>query len=66
MPSADGKAVMLRLFNAGAAEQSFSVVWKRFVPSRVYLSSPAETNDTPAGDQLKLPAYGIVTLRCEK
>jgi len=49
-----------------AAEQAFSVVWKRFVPSRVYLSSPAETKDVLAGDQLKLPAYGIVTLRCEK
>jgi hypothetical protein len=66
MPSVDGNAVMVRLFNAGAAEQLFSVVWKRFVPSGVYLSSPAETKDAGAGDQLKLPAYGIVTLRCEK
>ncbi len=66
MPSADGKAMMVRLFNASAAEQSFSVLWKRFVPTKVYLSSPAETNDVVAGDQLKLPAYGIVTLRCEK
>jgi len=66
MPSIDGKAMMVRLFNASAAEQSFAVSWLRFVPSKVYVSSPEETQDALAGDALKLPAYGIMTLRCEK
>ena len=64
--SSDGNALIVRLFNAGARPESFSISWGPFVPSTVYRSGLEETMDAPAGSSLWLPAFGIVTLRCEK
>lgn len=64
-PSNDGKAIMIRLFNAGGMPQTFGISWKTFTPTKVYLSSLSEAADAPVGSSLSLPANGIMTLRCE-
>ena len=65
-PSADGKAVMVRLFNCSGKPENFSLQWKGLRPSKVYRSSVFETKEGEAGEALSLPAFGIMTLRCEK
>jgi hypothetical protein len=66
MPSEDGKAVMIRLFNAGGKPEEFRIRWGAFKPTKVFFSSLYETRNGLVGDTLALPAYGIVTLRCER
>jgi alpha-mannosidase len=65
-PSADGKAVMVRLFNCGGKPESFGLLWKGLRPVKVYRSSVFESKDADAGESLSLPAFGILTLRCER
>jgi alpha-mannosidase len=65
-PSTDGKAVIIRLFNAGGKPEEFRLLWKDLKPAKVYRSSVLETADEEAGESLTLPAFGIITLRCEK
>jgi hypothetical protein len=65
-PSADGKAVMVRLFNCSGKPENFGIQWKGLRPSKVYRSSVYETKDDDAGESLSLPAFGIMTLRCER
>jgi alpha-mannosidase len=64
-PSSDGKAVMVRLFNAGAKPEQVVLKWGSLRPARVRIS---DLNELP-GDEMPasyaLPAFGIVTLRCE-
>lgn len=64
-PATDGKAVIIRLFNAGGKPEEFRVLWKDLKPSKVYVSSVFEGKDAEAGATLTLPAFGILTLRCE-
>lgn len=64
--SDDGKAIMVRLYNAGGRPEKFDISWKNSTPRKLYLSSLYETRDAEAGTTLFLPAFGIVTLRCEK
>jgi hypothetical protein len=65
LPSDDGKAMMIRLYNAGGRPESFSIEWKSLKPRKVFVSSLFETKDELAPASLSLPAYGILTLRCE-
>ena len=64
--SVDGKAMMVRLFNASQKEQACTIEWRRFAPAKVYVSSLAETKDAVAPEKLTLPPFGITTLRCER
>jgi len=63
--SDDGRALMIRLYNAGGRPERFSVEWNSIKPRKVFISSLLETQDEPATASLSLPAYGILTLRCE-
>ncbi len=65
MPSADGKAVMVRLYNAGETPASCRIRWGSLRPKKVWLSSLKEGADAPAGGRLSLPPFGIQTLRCD-
>ncbi len=65
-PSIDGKAVIIRLFNISGKPEEFRITWKEMKPAKVYRSSVFETRDAEAGETLSLPAFGILTLRCEK
>jgi hypothetical protein len=64
-PSHDGKALIVRLFNAGDREVQASVRGSAALSSTIGLSSPAENAGPPVGGSVSLPAYGIVTLRAE-
>ena len=64
--SADGKATIVRLYAASGKPEEFSLRWDGLKPRRVFLSSLLEGSDSPARPLLSLPAYGIVTLRCEE
>jgi hypothetical protein len=64
--SADGKATMVRLYAAGGKPEEFSLRWDRLKSKRVFRSSLREESAAPASRTLSLPAYGILTLRCEE
>lgn len=63
--SSDGKATMIRLYSSSGKPEEFSILWDRLKPKRIYVSSLLEGRDAPAPRQLSLPAFGILTLRCE-
>ena len=64
--SADGKALMVRLYAASGKPEEFSLQWRGEGPRRVLVSSSEEGTGAQARWPLALPAYGIVTLRCEE
>jgi hypothetical protein len=64
-PSDDGRALMIRLYNAGGRPEEFSVGWNSVKPKKLFISSLLQTRDKLATAPLSLPAYGILTLRCE-
>jgi alpha-mannosidase len=66
MPSVDGKAVMVRLYNAGEKPETFGITWRGLRPASVFVSSLGETAGAQAGKRLSLPPFGILTLRCER
>jgi len=66
MPSVDGKAVMVRLYNAGEKPEMLGVTWRGLRPAGVSVSSLEETAGAPAHDRLSLPPFGVLTLRCER
>jgi hypothetical protein len=65
-PSQDGRALMMRLYNAGGRPERASIAWGTFRPARLYESSLSEERRGETGTTLTIPAYGIVTLRCER
>jgi alpha-mannosidase len=65
-PSRDGNAVMVRLFNCGGKPEAFTLAWKGLRPSAVWRSSVGESKDAPVDGPIALPAFGVITLRCEK
>jgi hypothetical protein len=58
--------MLIRLFAAGGRPEEFSITWGAFQPSRCYVSSPSGERGIPVRGRIALPAYGIVTLRCER
>ena len=42
------------------------IYWKDLKPAKGHRSSVLETSDAEVGDTLSLPAFGILTLRCEE
>jgi hypothetical protein len=65
-PSEDGKALMIRLYNASDSAQSAALIWRSYQASRTGLSSPCEENGPPVSGAIELPPFGLVTLRAEK
>jgi alpha-mannosidase len=64
-PSADGEALMIRLFNPSELPRAATLAW-RDAPASVWISSPFEDRILPGPNRLELPAWGIVTLRCDR
>ena len=64
-PTDDGKALMVRLFNAGsAAEEVIMDLGSAY--KDVYLSNLFEEKIKKIKGPFKMPAFGIVTLLVEK
>ncbi len=61
-PTPDGKALIVRLFNAAEAPASVTLTWSEPRPVRVVRSSPREENGQEVRGPIELPAMGIVTL----
>jgi hypothetical protein len=64
-PSDDGKAWIIRLYNAADAPARATITWNTPRPETVSLSSPFEEKGPVAPAPIDVPALGIVTLRAE-
>jgi hypothetical protein len=64
-PSADGRALMVRLLNVGDVPATARVIWADPIPDRVTISNPFEKSGEPVDDRLELQPQGIVTIRAE-
>ena len=62
-PSEDGRAWIVRLFNTGEQPAEARLAWSDPKPARVTLSNPTEATGPAVADPIKLPPWGIVTLR---
>ena len=61
-PSPDGKAWVLRLFNASSVPGKLVLSGAAFDRGRVFLSDLSETQGPPLSVPLEVPAFGILTL----
>lgn len=64
-PSDDGRALLVRLFNAASTPQKASLEWISDAPARVCRSSPRQEVGAVVRGPIELPAMGILTLRAE-
>jgi alpha-mannosidase len=64
-PSDDGRALIVRLWNAGGRDVRTTVRWSAPAPRRVTLSGTDEQPGRELGDTIELPAWGALTLRAE-
>jgi alpha-mannosidase len=62
-PSEDGKAKIVRLFNAGGRPEKVRLAWARPAPKTVWLSNFAEEQISKITGPVDMAAYEIVTLR---
>ncbi len=62
-PSEDGKATVVRLFNAGGRPEKARLAWARPAPKTVWLSNFAEESISKITGPIDMAAYEIVTLR---
>ncbi len=64
-PSDDGRALVVRLWNAGTRPVQARIAWQAVQPRRLTRSSPAEEAGAAVDGPVDLPPLGIVTLRAE-
>jgi len=62
-PSSDGKAWIVRLFNAGGQTEKAILNWTKPVPDTLWLSNLAEEEVSKTTGPIEMAAYDIVTLR---
>ena len=62
-PSQDGKARILRLFNANSKSDKVRLTWAKPAPKAVWLSNFAEEKISKITGSMKMAPYEIVTLR---
>jgi alpha-mannosidase len=65
-PSLDGKALIVRLYNAGGYPVKAEVRVPGFEEAMIVLSSPAEETGERLTAPVVMPAYGVLTLRVER
>jgi alpha-mannosidase len=64
-PSEDGKAWIVRLYGASGKAASASLGWGARAPKAVFLSDTSEKPAQALNGPVKVPGYGIVTLRAQ-
>ena len=62
-PSSDGKARIVRLFNAGVKSEKVNITWAKPAPDTIWLSNLAEEQVSKVTEPIEMTAYDIVTLR---
>ncbi|MCC6231026.1 MAG: hypothetical protein IT580_00165 [Verrucomicrobiales bacterium] len=65
-PSDDGKAWIVHLLGASGSESEATVTWAPSTTRRVSLSDTSERALGKAPERLRVPAWGLVTLRAER
>jgi alpha-mannosidase len=64
-PSRDGKAIMVRLFNASDRRAAATLTWGESGSRKVSISNPFEEPGPEASNTIDLPGWGVTSLRCE-
>jgi hypothetical protein len=64
-PSDDGRALIVRLFDASDKGQTVSLHWPGRHPAQLFLSNTSEEPLSKTSDEIKIAGYGLVTLRAE-
>jgi alpha-mannosidase len=64
-PSADRRALIVRLFNVGAVAAKAKLTWGDPAPKSVRISNLAEEPQAEVGGPIELPGRALVTLRAE-
>jgi alpha-mannosidase len=64
-PSDDGRAMIVRLFNASAREQAVTLNWGARKPGTVRLADTSERASGRVSGPVAMPGFGLVTLRVE-
>jgi hypothetical protein len=64
-PSDDGRAWIVRLMGTGNGAVDARLAWAPPGPRSVWLSDTSERRRRPARDRVRVPAWGVVTLRAE-
>jgi hypothetical protein len=64
-PSDDGKAWIVRLWNASSRDTQTRLTWSQPAPKHTWLSDTSEQRVRKAGDVVELPGQGLVTIRAE-
>ena len=65
MPSADGKALLLRLYNTGEAAAQTTLKWNTVKPTGIFVSDLSGLPASRAENQIDMKAYEVRTLRAE-
>ena len=63
-PSDDGNAIIARLLGTSGKTETAQLEWAK-TPKSVWISDTGEKPLAPAGSSIKVPAWGVVTLRAE-
>jgi len=64
-PSADGRALVVRLFGAGGRAAKARLTWSNPQPKSVSISNLSEELGKRVDGPIEVPAFGIVTVRAE-
>ena len=64
-PSDDGKALIVRLFNASGEDGIATLSWTKPEPKQVWLSDTSERPLDAIEGPISVPGWGVVTLRAE-
>ncbi|MEN6428353.1 MAG: polysaccharide lyase family protein [Phycisphaerales bacterium] len=64
-PSDDGRALIVRLFDASGKTRSARLKWTGVRPLAVFLSDTSERAGERIGNRVQVPASGLVSLRAE-
>ena len=64
-PSDDGKAWIVRLFGASGKTEKVKLSWAEPKPGKFWLSDTSERRLETAPESVRVPGWGIVTLRAE-
>ncbi len=64
-PSDDGRALIVRLFDASGKARSARLKWTGVQPTAVFLSDTSERAGERIGKRVPIPASGLVCLRAE-
>jgi alpha-mannosidase len=64
-PSDDGKGTIVRLFGASGKDEVVRLTWSDPAPKHLWLSDTSERPMSDVENEVKVPGWGIVTLRAE-